>query len=563
MSSTIEHVFDELTALIPARESAVERALQRFVDEWAAAAAARARTEERLAALGASFEVGAAHLAEVRAAQVELGRQQARQARALAAFARSRPASLDRSDQEVGAAAAATRAARPAALLPVSECAVDEVAVALSMTGASAARLLAESLRLVDRLPGTLAALEDGRVSWRHVQVMTDLVAPLSAELRPLAEDRLLSRLADKTPAQLRAAARRVVQRLDAEAITRRVAEAIRDWKVSFCPGANGMGTMAVTLPLPVLRAMEDALRRYADAAAGVGDQRTRAQRMADCLVDLVLRPGEHGLAPVQAQLTVIATIRTLLGDDEPGEVNGDLVPAEMVRELAYALGLLPRPEPAAASSRCSDKPSASGDRTDADPDTGGGAHGTSPSAGAPDSSALAGLLGIRTVRGTAHAHRPQIAVADELSGQLLALTDASGLRSGRSLGPPPDSPGYRPEALLDRFVRLRDRRCRFPGCRARPTRCDLDHTRPWPWGPTSAGNLCCLCRHHHRLSHQAPRWRLRGLPDGGLEWTTPTGQVLVTHPPRHGSDDDLPPPERPPRAASGTAPPADDPPPF
>ena len=32
-------------------------------------------------------------------------------------------------------------------------------------------------------------------------------------------------------------------------------------------------------------------------------------------------------------------------------------------------------------------------------------------------------------------------------------------------------------------------------------------------------------------------------LPDGGLQWTTPGGDSITTHPPRYGSDDDLPPP--------------------
>ncbi|SOE03121.1 hypothetical protein SAMN06272739_3990, partial [Blastococcus haudaquaticus] len=35
-------------------------------------------------------------------------------------------------------------------------------------------------------------------------------------------------------------------------------------------------------------------------------------------------------------------------------------------------------------------------------------------------------------------------------------------------------------------------------------------------------------------------------LPDGGLQWTTPTGDRVTTHPPRYGTDDDLPPPPQP-----------------
>jgi hypothetical protein len=97
--------------------------------------------------------------------------------------------------------------------------------------------------------------------------------------------------------------------------------------------------------------------------------------------------------------------------------------------------------------------------------------------------------------------------------------------------------------------LRARDRRCRFPGCRTPATRCDLDHNDPWPAGTTNCDNLCCLCRHHHRLSHQAPGWTMHRLPGGGLAWTTPSGDTITTHPPGYGTDDDLPPPRSSPAA--------------
>lgn len=68
----------------------------------------------------------------------------------------------------------------------------------------------------------------------------------------------------------------------------------------------------------------------------------------------------------------------------------------------------------------------------------------------------------------------------------------------------------YRPSAALERAVRTRDVTCRFPGCRraAASKGVDLDHTVPWPSGPTSAHNLVALCRHHHLVKHSPPLLR-------------------------------------------------------
>ncbi|MBM6399602.1 HNH endonuclease signature motif containing protein [Phycicoccus sonneratiae] len=89
----------------------------------------------------------------------------------------------------------------------------------------------------------------------------------------------------------------------------------------------------------------------------------------------------------------------------------------------------------------------------------------------------------------------------------------------------------YRPTARLAAFVRARDRHCRFPGCSVAARFCDLDHVTPWPTGPTSARNLACLCRRHHRTK-QRPGWHAVLHPDASMTWTDPTGRVRTSHPP-------------------------------
>ena len=94
-------------------------------------------------------------------------------------------------------------------------------------------------------------------------------------------------------------------------------------------------------------------------------------------------------------------------------------------------------------------------------------------------------------------------------------------------------TPAYAVPDRIREQVILRDRACVFPWC-TRPARgCDVDHVteydhdadaegRPQP-GPTTTGNLACLCRFHHRLkTHTA--WRYRMVEPGVFEWTSPHG---------------------------------------
>jgi len=90
---------------------------------------------------------------------------------------------------------------------------------------------------------------------------------------------------------------------------------------------------------------------------------------------------------------------------------------------------------------------------------------------------------------------------------------------------------GYRPSAALDRFVRARDLTCRFPGCDRPAISADIDHTVPWPQGPTHAGNTKCYCRKHHLLKTFWDGWSDSQTPDGTVAVTTPTGHTYTTAP--------------------------------
>ena len=297
-------------------------------------------------------------LGVVQAADREIGRQSAVRARAVAEFAATRPATADRQPGEPGCMSADRRAVRPEVVSDVSEWAAQEPAVALSITQKAADDLLTRSLTLVHRLPQTLAALERGALHPGHLWPMLEKVAPVADRaVRARLERDLLRWTAARavtTPAQLGAKIGRELLARDVRTAARRLEEALRRRGVHARPDRiDGMAVVSALMTVPEADALLDALGRYADAVEDDdGDApRTREQKKVDCLLDLVLRPGETDLPRVQAQVTLVAPVATVVGGDAPGEVGGQPVPAEMVRTLARALGLLPDVAPPVATS--------------------------------------------------------------------------------------------------------------------------------------------------------------------------------------------------------------------
>jgi hypothetical protein len=94
--------------------------------------------------------------------------------------------------------------------------------------------------------------------------------------------------------------------------------------------------------------------------------------------------------------------------------------------------------------------------------------------------------------------------------------------------------PRYRPSAALADFIRCRDLTCRFPGCEQPAQACDVDHTVPYPIGPTHPSNLKLYCRIHHLLkTFYTGRggWCERQMPDGTVTWRSPSGRTYTTKP--------------------------------
>jgi hypothetical protein len=85
--------------------------------------------------------------------------------------------------------------------------------------------------------------------------------------------------------------------------------------------------------------------------------------------------------------------------------------------------------------------------------------------------------------------------------------------------------------ADLAGWLRIRDGRCRFPGCEKPVTGSDIDHTVAYDDdGCTDHDNLSHLCRHHHRLKHNTG-WRMWQHADGVIRWRSPSGRSHDTHP--------------------------------
>jgi hypothetical protein len=130
---------------------------------------------------------------------------------------------------------------RPA-LLTEDATAQVSLGLTLSHTGAEAWTGLAVTLRW--RLPGTAAALAEGRIDTYRAKILADAVIPLSDVAARAVEDRVLPRAGDLTYGQLHAAVRRAVIAADPEGAEHRRTAAERRAKVSLYADQDDTATL-------------------------------------------------------------------------------------------------------------------------------------------------------------------------------------------------------------------------------------------------------------------------------------------------------------------------------
>ncbi len=374
----------------------------------------------------------------------------------------------------------------------------DELALLMNVHPRTAEGLMAEAL-LASGLPSLLMAWEAGELTDRHVRAASDeLHRCLDDDADRIAVlDQVLAKCRARggwpTPGALRRMLRAAALTYDPAAARRREKNKVDDRGTHTYPLPDGQAGFALQGPAATVIAVADAVHARALAMSRLpGEERTLAQLEFDLTAELLTTGTLAGGTAPSVEVQVVMPWETATGQGQGlGELVGyGPISPDTCRDLLAVATILRRVL----------VDSTTGVVVDVDDP-------------------------IRVRRATADA-TTQTVRRDATD----AAADLQRLRTAPVIKRDLSTSAYRPTRRATRFVKTRDRTCRFPGCTNPATGTDLDHCRPWPHGPTHPDNLHCLCRHHHRAK-QSGRFTVTRNKHGTTTWTTRTGRVY-TRPP-------------------------------
>jgi hypothetical protein len=307
-------------------------------------------------------------------------------------------------------------------------------------------------------------AVREGQVSWRHAQVIGQVLGQVPQERRQEAERSLVSHATALDPGQLRRVGDRLVHCFDRDRADEQAVRRLERRGLTVAETYDGMvsvdGLLDPVCGALLLTALNTALRpptgtdhgdghgRTGGAVGGAGggaggaDVRSWPQRRADALADICADWLEGinttTVGGVRPHLSVIVDHATLASAPNDGR--------------AVAPGQLAWTGPVTAS-------------------------------------------------------QTQLIGCDATVSRIVTDGASQVVDVGRATRTIP--PGLR------RAVVARDRSCVAPGCGRLPEHCDVHHVIFWEHGgETSLDNTVLLCRHHHRLVH-LKHWQVIIGPDG------------------------------------------------
>ncbi|WP_263731829.1 HNH endonuclease signature motif containing protein [Cellulomonas sp. SG140] len=363
-----------------------------------------------------------------------------------------------------------------------------ELAASLRVPEGTLARRLTR-ITMLAAFPRLHAAHLSGQLSAAHVGAVLDVFHGIEdREVLAAADAALAGRAIEVTAPQLRAAAHRWRARHAPRTREERVRVA-GDRFVDVSPADEDLCWLTALLPAAAAMGVLHRIDDLAAAVTGPDESRTLPQLRADVLCDLLLTPdiADHRPGDGELPADALSGVHGAPGsDDAPCEVPTSTGVPSWVRGIVPQVVLT---VPVLTLLGHGDEPAELDGFGPVDLDTA----------------------------------RALCANAPTFTRVLTHPETGAVLSVGRQQ--------YTVPADLRRAVQLRDATCRFPGCRRRAARCDIDHSTAWAHaGTTDLTNLACLCRKHHHLKHQAG-WRVTHHPDGTLDWHSPTGRHYATRP--------------------------------